>query len=127
MVFHFRKKKSGNNIALFYVSHIRNRNFIAAMLLFSKALAINQGDAMAPWPLFQFSLNCLYQSRGFWWPGLHGHIFPKFNFSRWLSDCEGQPSSLGESFQSPFCDLKTIWRIRDGIKQTNLYIGIMLS
>lgn len=79
-----RKKKSRNNIALFYVSHIRNQNFIAAMSLYSKVLAINQGDAMAPWPLFQFGFNCLYSVWGFWQAGLYGHIFRKFNFSRWL-------------------------------------------
>lgn len=60
-MFHLKKKKkiSGNNIALFYISHIRNQNFIAAVL-YSKVLAVNQGDAMAPWPIFQFGLNCLY-------------------------------------------------------------------
>lgn len=52
--------KSGNNIALFYVSHIRNQNFIAVMLLCSEVLAIKQGDAMAPWSIFQFGLNHLY-------------------------------------------------------------------
>lgn len=111
---------------MFYVSHIRSQNFIAATFSCSKVLAIKQGDAVAPWPLFQFDLNCLYSVWVFWWPGLYRHIFPKFNFSRWLSDCEGQPLSLGESLQSPFFNLKTSWRIKEEIKQTNPYSGIML-
>lgn len=94
----------------------------------SKVLAIKQGGAIAPWPLFQFGLNCLCSVWAFfWWRGLYGHIFPKFNFSRWLSDCDGQPLSLGQLLQSPFFNLKTSWRIKERIKQTNPYSGIMLS
>lgn len=41
-VFCFRKKKKKEaNIVLFYVSHIRNQNFIAVMVLYSKVPAIN--------------------------------------------------------------------------------------
>lgn len=35
-----KKKKSGNTIALFYVSRIRNHIFITAVLLYCKVLAI---------------------------------------------------------------------------------------
>lgn len=60
LLFREKKKIRKNNNAVIYVSHIRNQNFIAATFLYSKVLAINQGDAVAPWPLFQFDLNCFY-------------------------------------------------------------------
>lgn len=69
---------------------------------------------MAPWPLFQFGFELLIFCVVLCQPGLYGHIFPEFSFSRWLSDCEGQPLSLGESFQSLLFNLKASWRVKRG-------------